>query len=76
MGAQKEFLVREKYRIRFNASAFNIFNHPSFDTPNSNVEFFPGFEGPPSFPPVGSLGYIQHTIGSPRFLQLALHFTF
>jgi len=76
MGLQKEFLVHEKYRIRFNASAFNIFNHASFDTPNSNVEFFPGFEGPPSIPPVGSLGYIQHTIGSPRFLQLALHFTF
>ncbi|MGC1658996.1 MAG: TonB-dependent receptor [Candidatus Acidiferrales bacterium] len=27
-------------------------------------------------PPSGHLGVIQHTIGSPRFLQLAVHFTF
>ena len=76
MGLQKEFLIHEKYRLRFNASAFNIFNHPSFDTPNSNVTFFAGFSAPPVFPPEGSLGYIQHTIGSPRFMQLALHFSF
>ena len=76
MGLQKEFLIHEKYRLRFNASAFNIFNHPSFDTPNSNVTFFAGFSAPPVFPPEGSLGYIQHTIGSPRFMQLALHLSF
>jgi hypothetical protein len=27
-------------------------------------------------PPVGKLGYLQHTIGSPRFIQMALHLTF
>ncbi|MGB6846361.1 MAG: TonB-dependent receptor [Candidatus Acidiferrales bacterium] len=27
-------------------------------------------------PPSGHLGVIQHTVGSPRFLQLAVHFTF
>jgi hypothetical protein len=27
-------------------------------------------------PPSGKLGVIQHTIGSPRFLQMALHLTF
>jgi len=27
-------------------------------------------------PPSGQLGIIQHTIGSPRFLQMALHLTF
>jgi hypothetical protein len=72
----KTFVIRERYRLRFNFDAFNLFNHPSFDAPNNNVTFFPGFVGPPSFPPQGSLGIIQHTIGSPRFLQLSLHLTF
>jgi len=41
-----------------------------------DVVLFPGYEPPPSFPPEGSLGVIQHTIGSPRFLQLSLHLIF
>jgi hypothetical protein len=27
-------------------------------------------------PPGGQLGLIQHTLGSPRFIQMALHLTF
>ena len=72
----KTFAIRERYRLRFNVDAFNIFNHPDFDAPNNNVTFFPNYVGPASFPPQGSLGIIQHTIGSPRFLQLSLHLTF
>ncbi|MGA2599504.1 MAG: hypothetical protein ABSH09_21230, partial [Bryobacteraceae bacterium] len=72
----KEFHLSERFRLRFNADAFNIFNHPDFDTPNNDVQFFPGYSPPPAFPPSGSLGYIQHTIGSSRFLQLALHLIF
>jgi hypothetical protein len=72
----KTFVVHERYRLRFNFDAFNIFNHPDFDAPNNDVSFFPNYSGPPSFPPSGSLGYIQHTIGSPRFLQLSLHLAF
>ncbi|MGB9458610.1 MAG: TonB-dependent receptor [Bryobacteraceae bacterium] len=72
----KEFQIRERYRLRFNFDAFNLFNHPDFDAPNSDVDFFPYYEGPPSIPPTGSLGMIQHTIGSSRFLQLDLHLSF
>jgi Carboxypeptidase regulatory-like domain len=72
----KQFKIKERYQLRFEADAFNIFNHPDFDAPNNNVTFFPNFAGPPSIPPQGSLGVIQHTIGSPRFLQLALHLYF
>ncbi|HTQ54653.1 MAG TPA: TonB-dependent receptor [Bryobacteraceae bacterium] len=72
----KEFALTERYRLRFNFDAFNIFNHPDFDAPNNDVVFFPYYTGPPSIPPQGSLGYIQHTVGSPRFLQLSLHLTF
>ncbi len=76
MRMAKEFALSERFRLRFSADAFNIFNHPDFDTPNNNVTFFPNFSGPPSFPPQGSLGVIQHTIGSSRFLQLSLHLMF
>jgi hypothetical protein len=76
MGLAKQFPIKERYSLRFEADAFNIFNHPDFDDPNNDVDFFPNFVGPPSIPPEGSLGVIQHTIGSPRFLQLGLHFNF
>ena len=76
MSLAKEFPIKERFRLRFEADAFNMFNHPDFDAPNNDVDFFPNYEGPPSIPPVGSLGIIQHTIGSPRFLQLGLHLTF
>ena len=72
----KEFVLNDRFRVRFEADAFNIFNHPDFDAPNNDVTFFPYYEGPPSIPPVGSLGIIQHTIGSSRFLQLAMHLQF
>jgi hypothetical protein len=76
MSLAKEFPIKERFRLRFEFDAFNLFNHPDFDAPNNDVTFFPGFEPPPSFPPEGSLGIIQHTVGSPRFLQLGLHLTF
>jgi carboxypeptidase family protein len=72
----KEFQFHERYRLRFNFDAFNIFNHPDFDTPNNDVTFFPGFSPPPLAVPEGSLGIIQHTIGSSRFLQLSMHLSF
>jgi len=77
MSLAKQFpLIKERYQLRFEVDAFNIFNHPDFDTPNNDVDFFPYYEGPPQIPPYGSLGQIQHTIGSPRFLQLSLRLTF
>ena len=76
MSLAKEFPIKERFHLRFEADAFNMFNHPDFDAPNNDVTFFPGFVGPPTIPPQGSLGLIQHTIGSPRFLQLGLHLKF
>ncbi len=76
MSLRKDFQINERVKARLNFDAFNLFNHPDFDAPNNDVTFFAGFEPPPVFPPQGSLGIIQHTIGSPRFLQLQLHVTF
>ena len=91
----KDFKLNERFHLKYDAQFFNIFNHPSFDTPNNNVSFAPGFPNPPAYPaanscgpstlvgqgafqcpPSGLLGVIQHTIGSPRFIQMALHLTF
>jgi hypothetical protein len=103
MAIFKNFRIGERCKLKFDVQAFNILNHPSFDTPNNNVEFNPFFADPPQYnydktkgfvpfpmpahnpcvgtdgyvcPPIGQLGVIQHTIGSPRFLQMALHLSF
>lgn len=95
----KEFKITERFRLRYDAQFFNIFNHPSFDTPNNNVNFNRYYGNPPIYgnfpntnasyltpcdpntgayacPPGGRLGVITHTLGSPRFIQMALHLTF
>jgi hypothetical protein len=72
----KHIRLSDRFNLRFSAHAFNLFNHPNFDTPNNDVDFYPNFGPPATVPPSGQLGIIQHTIGSPRFLQLNLHLTF
>ena len=41
----KTFPINDRFRLRFNIDAFNLFNHPDFDAPNNDVTFFPGFSG-------------------------------
>ena len=72
----KTFTINDRFKLRFSGDAFNLMNHPDFDTPNNDVSFFPSFSPPATIPPSGSLGIIQHTIGSPRFFQLNMHLTF
>ncbi len=76
MSLGKEFRLNERFRLRFNFDAFNVFNHPDFDAPDNFAQFFEGYSPPPLATPLGSAGYIQHTIGSSRFLQLSLHLIF
>jgi hypothetical protein len=74
----KDTKLTERFGLKFEVNAFNLFNHPSFDAPNNNVTFNPCFNPTPCYttPPHGNLGVIQHTLGSPRFIQMALHLTF
>ncbi|HEV2178245.1 MAG TPA: TonB-dependent receptor [Terriglobia bacterium] len=84
---RKQTKLTERFNLGYSVDFFNIFNHPSFDTPNNNVEFNPFFSNPPTdlnnnfaagytIPPRGQLGIIQHTLGSPRFIQMSLHLVF
>ena len=99
-GVFKEFKLSERFKLRFDAQFFNIFNHPSFDAPMNdftldgcsgpNLATSPvngclwgGATKPVNGVPVASvgatpsgLGLIQDTLGSPRFIQMALHLTF
>ena len=76
----KDFKLNERFHLRYDAQFFNIFNHPSFDVPNNNVTLNPCFNPQPCYtvpaPPSQNLGVLQTTLGSPRFIQMALHLTF
>jgi len=86
----KNFRINERVALKFQADAFNVFNHPSFDTPNTDFELNPCFNPQPCFitptssnpmPVITSgnsknFGVIEQTVGSNRFLQLSMHLTF
>jgi hypothetical protein len=80
----KNFKLSERVALKFEADAFNLFNHPSFDTPNSNFTLDPCFNPQPCYGTSGivasgnsqNFGVIQQTVGSNRFLQLSMHLTF
>jgi len=80
----KNFNINERVTLKFEADAFNIFNHPSFDTPNSDFTLNPCFNPQPCYGTSGivasgnsqNFGVIQQTVGSNRFLQLSMHLTF
>ena len=83
----KNFKFAERFALKFQADAFNIFNLPNFDAPNGNFALngcfnpFPCFPDPttvlsPGSPNPNNYGVIRQTVGSNRFLQLAMHLTF
>jgi len=79
--AFKNFKLNERFNLKFQADAFNIFNHPSFDAPDSDFELNASCYNPkPCYNPTPSVtepwGIIDNTIGSNRFMQLSLHLTF
>jgi hypothetical protein len=83
----KNFKMSERLALKFQADAFNLFNHPSFDTPNTNFTLNPCFSPYPCYldpkailtassPNPSSFGVIRQTVGSNRFLQLSMHLSF
>ncbi len=63
VGLMKNFQLTERVRLQFRWEAFNVTNHPSYGTPNSNL----------SSPDVGK---ITRTLGLPRQQQLGLRVSF
>lgn len=84
----KNFKITERAALKFQADAFNLFNHPSFDAPNGNFALNGCFNPYPCFPQdmtqilaagnpnPNNYGVIRQTVGSNRFLQLSVHLTF
>ena len=70
----------EKYVVRLGADAFNLTNTPSFDVPTNSASQYSVSSSTGAVTSVSALsssfGYIQHTIGSPRFMQLSLTLAF
>ncbi len=85
----KNLKFGDRFALKFQADAFNIFNHPNFDAPNGNFELNACFNPYPCFPDTTTIldgasgnfnpknfGVIRQTVGSNRFMQLSMHLTF
>jgi hypothetical protein len=67
-GVKKTFKINERSTLRFDANFFNLFNHPNFESPDSNLNDT-------------TFGLSQATFsnlqsGGPRVTQLAVRFDF
>lgn len=69
---QKNFRITENKKFRFQADFFNIFNHPNFDLPNSNLQLAPNASG--IVTASSTAGTITNMNGNPRLMQLGLRF--
>jgi Carboxypeptidase regulatory-like domain/TonB dependent receptor len=83
----KNFKLSDRFQLKYQFDAFNLFNHPSFDTPDTDMELNSCFNPVPCYNlnpyTPGDLtsnpkgwGVISGSIGSSRFLQMSLHLTF
>jgi hypothetical protein len=65
-GVSKNFKITERMKVRFDANFFNLFNHPNFQNPQSNI----------SDPAFGQSQLTYGDTGGHRVTQLALRFDF
>jgi hypothetical protein len=79
---QRQFKLTERVGLRFRAEFFNIFNHPNFGPPTSDLTspLF-GYSTQTLAPSLGSGGANGglnplYQIGGPRSIQLALKLQF
>jgi len=84
----KETKLSERYSLKYTFDVYNLTNTTSFDIPGAQVSQNAGYNAFPasgqpvinapgslySFP--SGLGIVTHTIGSPRQIQMSLHFDF
>ncbi len=79
---RKDTKLTERFGLKYEIDAFNVFNHASFAPPRSSTSLYNNAVIKANAPVVvsaansGGLGTIQSTIGGPRLLQMSLHLTF
>ncbi len=85
----KQLKIKEKYTLRYTFDVFNVTNHASFDIPTAEVTQNAGYLNTPTadqpvlssaensfYNPPSNVGYVQHTIGAPRQIQMSLRFIY
>jgi hypothetical protein len=73
MSLSKDTKITEGTSIQFRAEAFNLFNHPSFESPQAYGAFFGNYGYVNA---EGGTSAITGTVSRPRILQLALKLSF
>jgi hypothetical protein len=80
----KEATLRERYTLRYTFDVFNLTNTASFDVPNAETTQNAGYNPTPAadqtltdfYSTPSNVGYVQHTIGSARQIQMSLKLSF
>ena len=71
--------LNERWVARLGVDAFNLTNTPSFDVPTNSASQYSVNSTTGAITNFGlssSFGVVQHTIGSPRFMQISLTLAF
>ena len=68
-GVKKTFKLTERFALRFDANFFNVFNHPNFETPVTNLNSGPAFG-------LSQATFNNTQTGGPRITQLAARIDF
>ena len=79
----KRTRITERTALELRFDVFNVFNHPDFDVPSVSTGLYSVTRSGNAIkavtirdPRTTTLGLIQQTLGSPRFMQLSAHLTF
>lgn len=80
----KQVKFRDRYGLRYTLDVFNLTNHASFDIPNAEVSQNSSYNPTPAadqsqsdfYTAPANVGFVQHTIGSPRQIQMSLALSF
>jgi hypothetical protein len=79
---RKDTRLTERFGLKYEFDAFNVFNHASFAAPRNSTSLYNTTVIKSNVPVsvsstnAGSMGNITQTIGGPRFLQMSVHLTF
>jgi len=85
MALRKDTKLTERFGLKYELDAFNVFNHASFAAPSNTTQVYSNSVIKANVPfavtggptgNAGGMGVIQSTIGGPRLLQMSLHLTF